>query len=213
MPRSGSTLIEQILAAHSQVEGASELPDLMLALQFVNPERHGLQFSGRGWRRRRRTIRGADRRGISRVNGGDGAQKNRVIHRQVAGQLTDAGGSGDRDVAGHSHVVCRREPVETCWSCVKQFFAPGRMVWGSAFEDIAYFWERCTMHCDYLAARYPRNVRIQGTTRSCSTIRKARRASCSHSADSNSKRPACAFTKRRAPCARRARRRCGSRFR
>ena len=28
MPRAGSTLIEQILASHSEVEGTSELPDL-----------------------------------------------------------------------------------------------------------------------------------------------------------------------------------------
>src|SRR5690606_20370112 len=33
MPRSGSTLFEQVLAAHPQVEGASELPDLEQVLQ------------------------------------------------------------------------------------------------------------------------------------------------------------------------------------
>ncbi|MGC4037811.1 MAG: sulfotransferase [Chitinophagaceae bacterium] len=32
LPRSGSTLIEQILASHSSVEGAGELPDLPLVL-------------------------------------------------------------------------------------------------------------------------------------------------------------------------------------
>ncbi|MGG2383032.1 sulfotransferase family protein, partial [Salmonella enterica] len=29
MPRSGSTLIEQILSSHSQIEGTMELPDLL----------------------------------------------------------------------------------------------------------------------------------------------------------------------------------------
>ena len=33
LPRSGSTLFEQILAAHPQVEGAGELPDLGIVLQ------------------------------------------------------------------------------------------------------------------------------------------------------------------------------------
>ena len=28
MPRAGSTLVEQILSSHSQVEGTSELPDI-----------------------------------------------------------------------------------------------------------------------------------------------------------------------------------------
>ena len=32
-PRSGSTLFEQVLAAHPEVEGASELPDLGIVLQ------------------------------------------------------------------------------------------------------------------------------------------------------------------------------------
>jgi predicted Zn-dependent protease len=40
MPRSGSTLIEQILASHSQVEGTMELPDVPALAQTVN-ERAG----------------------------------------------------------------------------------------------------------------------------------------------------------------------------
>lgn len=38
LPRSGSTLIEQVLAAHSQVAGASELPDLQVVLRQVSPD-------------------------------------------------------------------------------------------------------------------------------------------------------------------------------
>src|SRR5690606_16974058 len=39
MPRSGSTLFEQVLAAHPQVEGASELPDLEQVLQEESSRR------------------------------------------------------------------------------------------------------------------------------------------------------------------------------
>ena len=39
LPRSGSTLIEQILASHSQVEGTQELPDLSRRIGEIN--RHG----------------------------------------------------------------------------------------------------------------------------------------------------------------------------
>jgi tetratricopeptide (TPR) repeat protein len=38
MPRSGSTLVEQILASHSQVEGASELPDITRIARSLNRE-------------------------------------------------------------------------------------------------------------------------------------------------------------------------------
>jgi hypothetical protein len=37
MPRAGSTLIEQILSSHSQVEGTSELPDLPLLTRKLGP--------------------------------------------------------------------------------------------------------------------------------------------------------------------------------
>lgn len=39
LPRSGSTLIEQILASHSQVEGTMELPDLSRCIREVNRSR------------------------------------------------------------------------------------------------------------------------------------------------------------------------------
>ena len=35
LPRSGSTLIEQILASHSQVEGTQELPDIQRIVQGI----------------------------------------------------------------------------------------------------------------------------------------------------------------------------------
>jgi tetratricopeptide (TPR) repeat protein len=39
LPRSGSTLIEQILASHSQVEGTMELPYIGLAAESIDPSR------------------------------------------------------------------------------------------------------------------------------------------------------------------------------
>ncbi|MBF5089889.1 tetratricopeptide repeat protein [Novosphingobium sp. NBM11] len=42
MPRSGSTLVEQILASHSQVEGTSELPDIALLARDVADYPEGL---------------------------------------------------------------------------------------------------------------------------------------------------------------------------
>jgi tetratricopeptide (TPR) repeat protein len=42
MPRAGSTLIEQILSSHSQVEGTSELPDLPLLTRTPGPYPKGI---------------------------------------------------------------------------------------------------------------------------------------------------------------------------
>lgn len=47
LPRSGSTLIEQILASHSQVEGTMELPDLpLIAREIVREAGAGAEFLG-----------------------------------------------------------------------------------------------------------------------------------------------------------------------
>ena len=42
MPRAGSTLVEQILSSHSQIEGTSELPDLPLLIRKRGPYPKGL---------------------------------------------------------------------------------------------------------------------------------------------------------------------------
>jgi hypothetical protein len=41
LPRSGSTLIEQILSSHSQVDGTSELPDLSKVVMSINKRNKG----------------------------------------------------------------------------------------------------------------------------------------------------------------------------
>ena len=40
LPRAGSTLIEQILASHSRVEGTMELADIPRLVQYLNGRHH-----------------------------------------------------------------------------------------------------------------------------------------------------------------------------
>ncbi len=46
MPRAGSTLVEQILASHSQVEGTAELPNILATVQQLSarPDAHGRRY-------------------------------------------------------------------------------------------------------------------------------------------------------------------------
>jgi Flp pilus assembly protein TadD len=46
MPRSGSTLVEQILASHSMVEGTHELPDLEMLARSLGPDDSGYLNAG-----------------------------------------------------------------------------------------------------------------------------------------------------------------------
>lgn len=157
MPRAGTTLVEQILAAHSQVEGASELPDLTLAIHRES-QRHREHFpewvartNAQDWHRMGAEYLETTARWRSR--------KPRFTDKSPGNWMTAEAAIAMLPRARFINV--RRDPVETCWSCFRQFFAPGRMPWGSSFDDIADYLRRCYDHCDYLAARYPDNVRVQ----------------------------------------------------
>lgn len=157
MPRSGSTLIEQILAAHPQVEGGSELPDLSMIVQEESARRrtpfsHWAQHANTDdWRRLGETYLARTQRWREKKpRFTDKSPGNWMLAEAVIAMLPDA-----------KIIDCRRDAVETCWSCFKQFFAPGRASWSCSFDDLAAYWRSCTAHCDYLAARYPRQVHIQ----------------------------------------------------
>jgi cytochrome c-type biogenesis protein CcmH/NrfG len=157
MPRSGSTLIEQILAAHPRMEGGSELPDLNLVLQDESMRRRLPlpQWFGAAtpadWRRLgedylARTARWR----ATKPCFTDKFPGNWIVAEAALAMLP-----------GARIIDCRRDAVETCWSSFKQFFAPGMANWSTGFDELASYWRECRHHCDYLAARYPRNFRIQ----------------------------------------------------
>ncbi|WP_010187730.1 sulfotransferase [Sphingomonas sp. PAMC 26605] len=121
MPRSGSTLVEQILASHSAVEGASELPDVT-ALARALAERHpGYPTS------------------IGRVPHADfavlGAEylARTAIHRAGKARLVDKF-PGNFLQTGLIHLMLpnariidiRRDPMACCFSLFKQAFARGQ---------------------------------------------------------------------------------------
>ncbi len=157
MPRSGSTLVEQILAAHPHVEGGSELPDLDLVVREESARRH-LPFAHwmssatpDDWRRLgenylARTARWRERK--PRFT--DKFPGNWVVAEAVLAMLP-----------GARIIDARRDPLEMCWSCFKQFFAPGLAPWSSDFRDLVRFWRECRDHGNRLVERYPDNVRIQ----------------------------------------------------
>jgi tetratricopeptide (TPR) repeat protein len=157
MPRAGSTLIEQILATHSQVEGASELPDLTLTIDRES-QRRGRFFpqwvigtSEADWLRIGTDYLDATSRWrTTKPRFTDKSPGNWMLAEAAIAMLPKA-----------RFINVRRDPLETCWSCFRQFFAPGSMPWASSFDDIADYLHCCHAHCDYLAERYPDNVRIQ----------------------------------------------------
>jgi tetratricopeptide (TPR) repeat protein len=121
VPRSGSTLIEQILASHPQVEGADELPDLMQVIREESARR-GSMFprwvaaaTPADWSRLgRRYLELTARWRIRRPVFTDKQPFNWLLAGAALAMLPAA-----------RIIDCRRDPVETCWSCYRQVFPEG----------------------------------------------------------------------------------------
>ncbi|MEL6724633.1 MAG: sulfotransferase [Pseudomonadota bacterium] len=139
LPRAGSTLIEQILASHSQVDGTLELPNIL-----------SLAHRLRG----RNLVRDRDRypRVLADLTAEDlndlGADyiENTRIHRKGAPFFTDKMPNNFRHI-GLIHLIlpnakiidARRAPLDCCWSGFKQLFAEGQeFTYG--LEEIGHYY-------------------------------------------------------------------------
>ena len=156
LPRSGSTLVEQVLAAHPAVAGASELPDLPIVLEQES-RRTGKPFpqwvaaaSAEDWRRlgqnylaRTRRWRGDRARFTDKL-------PNNFLYVGAALAM----------FPGARVVACVRSGMDTCLSCYQQYFARG--------QDYSYDLDDLAAHyTDYLrllghwSAHYPERFFVQ----------------------------------------------------
>lgn len=156
-PRSGSTVVEQILSAHSQVAGAGELPDLALVLQ-AESARRGVdvsQWAGQAspadWQRLgeeylQRTSRWRQERPVSTDKALDNWLYVGAIRRMLPGSVI---------------IDSRRDAVETCWSCYKQLFAPGMARFTYSFDDLGACWNDYLCLTDVWQLLHGRHFRVQ----------------------------------------------------
>ena len=143
LPRSGSTLVEQILASHGSVQGAGELPDLPLLLAEESRRRgaafphwvHSMQpadWERLGQRYLERTARWRRQRAVFT----DKLPNNWMYIGAIRAMLP-----------GARIIACRRDSLETCFSCYRQYLAGNE--YSRTFDDLAAFWrdfERSVRH-------------------------------------------------------------------
>lgn len=153
LPRSGSTLTEQILAAHPQVEGASELPDLPAVINEES-QRRGVDFPV--W------FNHATEQDWERL-GKDYLERTRRWQLQRP-RFTDKGLANWQSVAAAlammpaaKVVVCRRDPLETCLACFVQLFAREQS-FSYAIDDVVSYWRDFDRVCRHWVDIYPRQV-------------------------------------------------------
>jgi tetratricopeptide (TPR) repeat protein len=140
LPRSGSTLIEQILASHPQVEGTQELPDiqrLVLALQGRDPDFDHPRYPAAL----------ADLTPAKAREMGEAYLAGTRVHRRLGRSFfIDKMPNNFRHI-GLIHLIlpnakiidARRNPMACCFSNLKQLFAHGQEFTYS-IDDIARYY-------------------------------------------------------------------------
>ena len=126
LPRAGSTLIEQILASHPDVDGTLELPNI---LSMAHKLRGRKQLTDR--ERYPRILSEMSAEQLASL-GKDYIESTR-IHREGAPFFTDKMPNNFRHI-GLIHLIlpkakiidARRNPMDCCWSGFKQLFAEGQ---------------------------------------------------------------------------------------
>lgn len=157
LPRSATTLFEQVLAAHPRVEGASELPYLN---QVIHDETIRRKQPFPQWIAAA-TCEDWERLGKSYLKMSARWRMRRPMSTDKLPENWLLAGAALAMLPGARVTDCRRDAVETCWSCYKQLFAPGRVGFAYDFTTLAAYWHDYDRLCRFWAARYPAQVRVQ----------------------------------------------------
>jgi len=139
LPRSGSTLLEQILASHSAVEGTQELSDIqriVLELQGTDPDLGNPRYPG--------ALAQLPPEEFARL--GEKFMQDTRVYRGEKPYFIDKNPNNFRHI-GLIHLIlpnakiidARREPMGCCFSNLKQLFAKGQEFTYS-IEDIARYY-------------------------------------------------------------------------
>jgi len=157
LPRAGSTLLEQILASHSEVEGTMELADISRMVQ---------QFQGRDHNEQAPRYPGvlADLT-PEQVRGlGEKYLADTQVYRSGKKYFIDKNPNNFRHI-GLIHLIlpnariidARREPMACCFSNFKQLFATGQeFTYG--LDDIAHYYRRYVELMDHWQAVLPGKI-------------------------------------------------------
>ena len=142
LPRSGSTLLEQILASHSQVDGTSELPDISMIAQGLTQPRAGQSFPQCMPDLTESAVRELGERYLSQTR----------RHRGDAPFFTDKMPNNFayvgfiKTILPNAKIIdARRHPMDSCFGCFKQHFAKGQTFTYDLFELGEFYLEYCEL--------------------------------------------------------------------
>jgi Tfp pilus assembly protein PilF len=153
LPRSGSTLIEQILASHPQVEGANEILDLPQVIEGESRRRKQPfpqwvpSTTAEDWARLGREY--LDRTARWRQHRPLFTDKNTITWELV--------GAAQAMLPGSHIVNLQRDPLETCLACYRQLFSNGSH-FSYDLDDMAKYYLDFARLSRYWLQHYPEKV-------------------------------------------------------
>jgi tetratricopeptide (TPR) repeat protein len=123
LPRSGSTLLEQVLASHSQVDATHELPEVGRIIQGIRRDR-----GRRAYPEALLEFDDPELTALGRAYLDATRQYRRGAPRFVDKNPNNFASLGMLAVAlpNARFVNARRHPMDACWSCYRQLFARGQ---------------------------------------------------------------------------------------
>ncbi|MCC7097324.1 MAG: sulfotransferase [Thermomonas sp.] len=155
LPRSGSTLFEQILASHPDVEGASELDDLGVVIQQESVRRktpypHWVPHASTAdWHRLgqaylERTARWRTKRPRMTDKQPDNWKHAGILRAMLPGARV---------------IETRRDPLDTAWSCFKQQFY-SQPHFANTLDHIGLYLRRSEQAMDIWRGRDPAHIHV-----------------------------------------------------
>jgi tetratricopeptide (TPR) repeat protein len=141
MPRSGSTLVDQIISSHSKVDGTQELPNIIKIASELNSNNQNTYPE---------ILKELDESKLSEM--GNNYLSETTWARKDAPFFIDKMPNNFihvgliKTILPNAKIIdTRRDPMDTCFSCYKQFFARGQLFTYS-LEDLGNY------YTDYIKA-------------------------------------------------------------
>ncbi len=134
MPRSGTSLTEQVLASHSMVHGAGELPTIgqLITRSVRNFPRDLTQIDDQRWLQ-------LGQQYLDHVR--QLANGSAFVVDKMPGNFVYAGLI--RKMLPHARIVhCRRDPLDTCLSCFKSYFLDPSLTWSNDLSELGSYYLR-----------------------------------------------------------------------
>lgn len=155
LPRSGSTLIEQILASHTQVEATHELPEGGRLIKFIDRRSVGRtqypeavrQFSAEDFERLGKRYDDETRRYRSGAPYFIDKMPNNFANLGLLSLI----------LPNAVFINAMRDPMDTCLSCYKQLFARGQS-FTYDIEDLGYYYLEYRRMMDHWHAAMPGRI-------------------------------------------------------